>query len=187
MTVFIGLMGTHSTGKSTFLESVKDTVIGLHRTVSIVSDKASDCRAVGFPILHDHTFESTLWIMSSVIRAELKCGQKADVVLVDRAVPDALAYLEAALEAQRRTIQPFERSYLYDLARHHASRYSLLLKTTLDESVKLGPDRDRDIEFRRLVDQKLDEIVEGFSLQVILLARGRDEEIREAIIGLVNQ
>jgi len=109
MTILIAVAGTHSTGKSTFLGAVRSALEKEGMVVGSVSDKASDCRSAGFEILHKHTFESTLWIMSSVIQGELEAGLSADVVLVDRPVPDALGYLEAALEPQHSAIPNADR------------------------------------------------------------------------------
>lgn len=156
MTIFVGIAGTHSTGKTSFVQHVLKQAEKCSVSVEVVSDTATKCRDAGFPILRDHTFESTLWIMTSVIKAELEAGLKASLVLVDRPVPDALGYLEAALSATSRTITEQQRAYLYGLAEHHAKRYSLLLKTQLDESISLGPDRDSDLDFRRDADRRID-------------------------------
>ena len=72
----------------------------------------------------------------------------ADLVLVDRPVPDALGYLEAALEMTGRVVSEKERKYLYELAKMHTSRYALLFKTELDTSIPLGEGRDTNLEFR---------------------------------------
>lgn len=156
MTQFVGIAGTHSTGKTSFVHDVLKQAQKRGISVEVVSDTATRCRDAGFPILRAHTFESTLWIMTSVIKAELEAGLKASLVLVDRPVPDALGYLEAALSATGRTISEEQRAYLYGLAEHHAKRYSLLLRTQLDESIPLGPDRDRDLDFRRDAGRHID-------------------------------
>lgn len=148
MAYFIGVAGTHSTGKSTFIDELKARAMERGITVEIISDLASRCQHLGFKILLDHTFESTLWIICSVIRAELEAELKADLVLVDRPVPDALGYLEAALETKGRSITEEQREYLYGLARSHTPRYSLLFKTELDASIPLGEGRDTNEEYR---------------------------------------
>lgn len=155
MTVFVAVTGTHSTGKSTFLNQLESELQTRGINVGRVADKATDCRNAGFPILRDHTFESTLWIMSSVIRSELEASLGAPVVLVDRPVSDALAYLEAALHSTGRVIAETERRYLYTLARLHSPRYQLHFRTILDPTVPLGEDRDPDLKFRALVNEKL--------------------------------
>jgi hypothetical protein len=93
--------------------------------------------------------------MTSVINAELESGLKKDLVIVDRPVQDALSYLEAALAATHRLLSMEERSYLYGLARFHVPRYIVNFKTTLDETIALGDNRDPDLEFRALVDQMI--------------------------------
>jgi len=159
MAIYIGITGTHSTGKTTFVELLGQLADerGI-RTVTI-GDKATDCRNHGFPILRDHTFESTLWIMVTVIKQELEQERNADLVIVDRPVSDAIGYLETALVSTGRSVSSEAREYLYSLAKHHSSRYTLLLKTNLDESIPLGRGRDLDRAFRREVDQQISQVL----------------------------
>ena len=159
MTLFVGIAGTHSTGKTSFVQAVLKQAGTCGISVAVVSDTATKCREAGFPILRDHTFESTLWIMTSVIKAELEAALRASLVLVDRPVPDALGYLEAALSATGRTISEQQRAYLYGLAEHHAKRYSMVFKTQLDESIPLGEDRDPDLDFRRDAGRHIDAVL----------------------------
>lgn len=157
MAYFLGIAGTHSTGKSTFIEEVERQAESQGIVVRRISDTATKCRDIGLPILRDHTFESTLWIMVTVIKAEIEAGMGAELVLVDRPVIDALGYLEAALKATHRSITAQERDYLYGLAKLHNQRYALLLKTKLNDAIPLGPDRDLDLEFRRSAAQEIDQ------------------------------
>lgn len=138
MTYYIGIAGTHSTGKTTFLSELKQLGEESGIKVEYISDTATKCQNMGFPILSDHTFESTLWIITSVIKSELEAGLNADLVLVDRPVPDAIGYLNAALKAQNRSISVEQKEYLYGIVEQHSRRYNLLLKTELDESIPLG-------------------------------------------------
>ncbi|RQT27442.1 hypothetical protein DF037_18085 [Burkholderia contaminans] len=155
MSCMIGITGTHSSGKSTFFEEVRELAQARGLKVGRVADVATRCREAGFPILRDHTFDSTLWIMSSVIRAELESALVHDLVLVDRPVSDAIGYLEAALQVSGRTITADERHYLYTLVGMHSSRYALLFKTNLDLSIPLGEGRDPDVEFRIQADKHI--------------------------------
>jgi hypothetical protein len=167
MTIFVGVAGTHSTGKTSFVQDVLKQAENCGVSVAVVSDTATKCREAGFPILTNHTFESTLWIMTSVIKAELEAGLKASLVLVDRPVPDALGYLEAALSATGRTITEQQSIYLYGLAEHHAKGYSLLLKTQLDESIPLGQGRDPNLDFRRDADRHIDVTLSRLSIDCL--------------------
>lgn len=184
MAVFVAVTGTHSTGKTTFLSNLKDGLQGRDVVATLVADKASECRDVGFPILKDHTFESTLWIMASVIRGELEAALNAQVVLVDRPVSDALAYLEAALQSTDRSVSVAERDYLYSLAQMHSRRYSLLYRTVLDPSVPLGEGRDSDTVFRALVDEKLASVIEEVGLEASSLPPV--EDCVEKVMSLVT-
>ena len=158
MAYFLGIAGTHSTGKSTFIDGVERHAKDRGISVLRISDTATKCQALGFPILENHTFESTLWILVSVIKAELEAGLNAELVLVDRPVLDALGYLEAALKATGRSITTDERNYLYGLAKFHTARYEMLLKTKLDESIPLGEGRDSNMEFRRSAGLEIDQV-----------------------------
>lgn len=153
MACMIGITGTHSTGKSSFFQEVRKKAEAKGIQVGIVANVASHCQEAGFPILKDHTFDSTLWIITSVIRAELECALRYDLVLVDRPVSDAIGYLEAALDFSNRKITVDERNYLYTLVRMHSSRYRLLFKTKLDQSIPLGEGRDPNLEFRAKADE----------------------------------
>jgi hypothetical protein len=155
MAHYIGITGTHSTGKTTFTALLTEKAKAAGLTVIRVGDIATECQDAGFSILKNHTFESTLWIMTSVIKAELESGLNKDLVLVDRPVQDALGYLEAALAATHRSLSTEERNYLFGLARFHVPRYIVNFKTTLDDNIALGDGRDSNREFRTLVDQTI--------------------------------
>lgn len=163
--VKVGVTGTHSTGKSTLLGEIERLLICRGRRVKRVKDLATHARRLGFPILREHTFESTLWIMTRGISLELSASLKADVVLVDRPAMDALAYLFAALVHRRVSLLPDQRAYLLDLARHHSRTYTAICKTVLNPSIPLGPGRDNDSAFRAAVETQLNVILTTLSIQ----------------------
>lgn len=168
----LGVAGTHSTGKSTLLSCLAKSLADKGLRVKQVADLASDARKVGFPILHNHTFESTLWIMTRGISCELEACLDADVVLVDRPVMDALAYLFAALVHRQDKVSQNQSEYLLDLARHHAKTYTVICKTTLDPSIPLGPGRDTDMAFRNSVASQLDGVFSKLSLSPRIVEHG---------------
>jgi hypothetical protein len=102
--------------------------------------------------------------MSRGITAELEGSLNADIVLVDRPVPDALSYLFAALTYRRTALSHDQRLYLLDLAKHHARTYDLIYKTVLDEHIPLAPGRDQDLVFRKAVASELDTVFSTLSL-----------------------
>jgi hypothetical protein len=159
--VRIAVAGAHSTGKSTFLSNVETRLRDSGLKVGRVADLAQAARDSGFPILRDHVYESTLWIMAQGMRLEMEASKDTDVVLVDRPVPDALGYLLAALDVTNR--QEGRLPELYAIARAHSGYYDWIAYTVLDENVELGADRDTDATFRRKAGERiaglLDELI----------------------------
>lgn len=148
MTIKLGVAGTHSTGKTTFLDTLADQLEARGLRVGRVTDVAREAVDLGFRILQAHTFESTLWIMTRGINLQLQSALVHDVVLVDRPVLDAAGYLYAALETRGARLSWNQESLLFTLAQHDAAGYAMLYKTELDPSIPLGPGRDSDLVFR---------------------------------------
>lgn len=148
MAIKFGVAGTHSTGKSTLISELTKALTARGLRVGRVTDLATKARDLGFPILRDHTFESTLWIMTHGISEQLVAGLNADVVLVDRPALDAVGYLWAALEHRNAQLQAAQQEYLLALARHDTATYAVICRTELDPEVPLGSGRDTDSRFR---------------------------------------
>ncbi len=156
--VRIAVAGAHSTGKTTFLSNVEARLRDRGLKVGRVADLAQAARDLGFPILRDHVYESTLWIMAQGMRLEMEASKNTDVVLVDRPVPDALGYLLAALDVTNR--HEARLPELHSIAQAHASYYDWFAYTVLDENVELGPDRDTDATFRRKAGERIARLVD---------------------------
>jgi hypothetical protein len=143
----IAVAGTHSTGKTSFLERLKTVLESTGLKVAYVHDSAEEARQNGFPILKDHTFESTSWLIGQAIRLEASAALKADVVLIDRPVPDALGYLLAALSVTNRTLERDKLKRLEAVSASWVGEYDLVFETELDPTIPLGPGRDGDQSF----------------------------------------
>ncbi|ELI6446758.1 TPA: AAA family ATPase [Photobacterium damselae] len=167
MAIYIGIAGTHSTGKTTYLNELIKRATGMGIKVVRIGDFATNCRDSGLPILENHTFESTLWIIASVIKSEIEAGIDADLVLVDRPVIDAIGYLNAALEIQGREISLDEREYLESLVKFHSNRYDLILQTELDETIELGKGRPENNKFRKLAAVNISAAFNDLKIQYI--------------------
>jgi adenylylsulfate kinase-like enzyme len=74
VTMKIAVTGTHSTGKTTFINAVREELQGQGYRVAVVSDLGEEALNRGFPILYQHTPESTLWIMTTGIARELEAA-----------------------------------------------------------------------------------------------------------------
>lgn len=68
--------------------------------VASVADLGENALRMGLPILENHTWASTLWFMTRGISNEVEAWSHADVILVDRPVPDALGYYRAGPHLQ---------------------------------------------------------------------------------------
>ena len=159
----IGVTGTHSTGKSSFLKALMVALQQSGLLATTISDLAERAKALGFPILADHTFESTLWIMAEGLRREAEASLHHNVILVDRPVPDALGYLLAALEVSGRKEDPRRIEELRAIARAHTGDYDILIVTSLDPNIPLADGRDRNAQLRVSAARHLDVLIGEFA------------------------
>ncbi|WP_329408640.1 ATP-binding protein [Nocardia vinacea] len=182
--VTIAVVGTHSTGKSTFLARLAHELRRAGLEVATVADLGEQAQRMGLPILWNHTWVSTLWIMTRGISNELEAWLHADTVLVDRAVPDALGYYRAALEYRGETADPDGSAYLETLARSHSDCYNLIFRTQIDPHIPLGTNKVRDgnHQFRTLADHHVEAVLRELTLPWLpLAADGHDTALALAL------
>lgn len=179
----IGVAGTHSTGKSTLVKALRDRLEGQGYKLGQVDDLARRARDLGFPILREHTFESTLWIMAECMRQEAEQSLSCDIILVDRPVPDALGYLNAALAVTGREIDPARLLALESIARAHISEYDVIVVTTLDTSIPLGAGRDDDPVFRKAASDAVASLINEARPDALHMTSGTLEEMIWLILG----
>jgi len=183
----IAVAGTHSTGKTTFLTQMKDLFKQRGLAVAYVHDSAINARDKGFPILADHTFESTAWLMARAIELETEATISADVILVDRPVADALGYLHAALLHTSRSITAARIRALEGICEAWCPEYDLVFLTVLDPSVELGEGRDGDVLFRARAAKEVTRVVDRFMADRHLLRHGEtDAALAFAIAAFDN-
>lgn len=178
----IAIAGTHSTGKSTFVSKVGDGLKAQGIRAETINDLATRARALGFPILAEHTYESTLWIMAECMRQEAEASLKADVILVDRPVPDALGYLLAALEVSGRSIEDHRLSGLRQIAAAHVHDYDHLVLTVLDPNIALGEGRDTDTAFRAAADRNVTSVIEAIAPGFVSMSADNSSEVVEGAV-----
>lgn len=182
--VTVGVTGTHSTGKSTFLARLAHELRQRQLEVATVADLGEEAKRMGMPILFNHTWASTKWFITRGISNELEAWLHADVVLVDRPVPDALGYYQAALAHRKLGGGSRELAHLEALVRDHSRHYDLLFRTTLDPTIPVGrqKDRDDDATFRRLADRHIEHVLTNLNLpHEPLPANGHDQALGRAI------
>lgn len=155
----IAVAGTHSTGKTTFLKGLEEHLTSAGHAVAYVHGNAAEAQDLGFPILKNHTFESTAWLIGQAIRLETAATLTADVILIDRPVPDAFGYLSAALRMTNRSVDQARLERLEAICKAWIKEYDLVFATRLDESIPVGPNRDGDGAFRAAADQAIGEVL----------------------------
>jgi hypothetical protein len=133
--VTIAAAGAHSTGKSTFLARLAHELRRCDLEVATVADLGEEALRIGLPILHSHTYASTLWIMSRGISHEIATWAHVDVLL---------GYHHAALDHRDETPDTDALWHLRSLAVHHSIHYDLIYRTTLDDQIPIRPRPTRD-------------------------------------------
>ncbi|MEL7370767.1 MAG: AAA family ATPase [Myxococcota bacterium] len=176
----IAIAGTHSTGKSTFLAALCKELESLGLKVGYVRELAVAARKADFGILREHSYESTLWIITRGISEELAAANRAQVVLVDRPVPDALGYLRAALSHRGEKINRRTYDYLQDITKGHLPRYDILYKSVLNPAIPMdrSKKRDPDLEFRSQVADCINDVFDELGVDANDL---RNDQWRAAI------
>jgi hypothetical protein len=181
----VGIAGTHSTGKSTLVSTISQAVTDRGLAVGCISDLAARAKTLGFPILTQHTYESTLWIMAEGLRQEAEASLSKDVILVDRPPFDALGYLEAALEVSGRQTDPRRLEELRTIAAAHAPEYDLLIVTVLDSSVTLGPGRDQNAQFREAAGRHIARLAANFAPDAIQMTSTNAIGVAKAAVNFI--
>ena len=179
----VGVAGTHSTGKTTLVKALRNRLVDMGLEVGHVDDLARRALDRGFPILREHTFESTLWIMAECMRQEAEQSLSCKVILVDRPVLDALGYLYAALSVTDREIDQRRRKALESIARAHTADYDVLVLTTLDTSIPLGPGRDDDPVFREAASDAVAKLIDDARPDALRMTSGNTAETIETILS----
>ncbi|WP_254211910.1 AAA family ATPase [Streptomyces sp. ADI95-16] len=150
----IGVLGTHSTGKTTLLKRVEMELRGHGVPVARTGRLGKRAREIGLPKMQHHTPASTEWIITQGIADEIAVlAQGMEVVLADRAPLDAIAYLHAAVEYRGDHLPRLDKERLLLLASTQLPKYDLLLAFVLDEDMPVDESHDYDARYRRLVDQ----------------------------------
>lgn len=185
--VKVGIAGTHSTGKSTFLEQLGSVLSAEGISIGRVADLVKAARDRGFPILTEHNFESTGWIMTEGMRQEAEAALSSEAILVDRPVFDALGYLYAALEISGRSLPDRQLDELRSIAVAHAGDYDVLVMTKLDPAITLGEGRDKNHEFRVAAGDKIRAIAEEADLQPIILTSTNGDEVLDQVLASVRR
>ncbi|MFJ5222338.1 AAA family ATPase [Streptomyces sp. NPDC088400] len=181
----IGVMGTHSTGKSLLMRRIEMELRGRDIPVARTGQLGRRAALVPLPKMQDHTVDSTRWVIATGIADEVAAAARLNgdapvrVVLADRACWDALSYFRAAQEWNGRAVPRTEREALHRLAAAHTP-YDLLFATVLDPDLPVRPKHDYDARYRTLVDQHTHALLREESLPYVRVT-GDDASQERAI------
>jgi hypothetical protein len=171
----IGIMGPPLTGKGAFISRLALELRRAGYQVTTVTDLSEQARRLGIPVLQHSTWESAMWFLTRGISSELEARIHADIVLVNGAVPDALAYYLAALAHHGDPAWPPAVDQLEPLLRSRLSTYSQLFRTTL------GSTTSTETAFDRLVDHWSEQVTQRYEIDTIPVPpSGHDAALRLA-------
>jgi hypothetical protein len=119
--------------------------------------------------------------MTRGISEELAAWPHADVLLVDRPVPDALGYYLAALAYRGEAPDPAAIEHLSGLARHHSRDYDLVLRTVLDHDIPIGKGRDENHRYRSLADHHVERVLLQLGIGHELLLADQHDPVLERV------
>lgn len=180
----IGILGTHSTGKTVLMRRIEMELRALGIATARTGGLGKRAAELGLPKMHHHTEVSTEWILTAGIAAELQANVYADVVLADRAAPNALAYYTAALEHRGEMPELASVERLGLLVATQTPQYDLLLATVLDSSAPVQEKHDYNPQFRELVDRHVHQLLDEQRIAHFRVTNNdasRDEAVRLAL------
>lgn len=180
----IAVGGAHSTGKSTFLKRLREALKSRDVETSAVGDLASRCP---LPILRKHTVESTLWIVASGIAEEVAAGYRSRVVLVDRPVVDAWAYLMAVGSGDITLPPSPSANTLRNAIENWMPTYELVYQSSLNEAIPIEDNKGRDLDpaYRSEVAHRMDCAYKDFATGYRTLSLGNVESEIEFALNRV--
>jgi len=158
--VKFAFIGTHGVGKTTLCFELAALLKKRDKVVEMVREVARFCP---LPINRDTTVAAQSWILHTEIAEELVAENKAEVVICDRSVLDNYCYL----------LQTGKHPQLEPLVRWWTGTYDLLIKVPIVGSLQFDGLRDVDATFQRAVDEKIDEVVADWGIEVFRLDRDR--------------
>ncbi len=172
----IGVLGTHSTGKTTLVQRIEMELRGQGVTVGRTRSFGRRVAEIGLPKMQRHTETSTEWIIATAIANEIELGIGAEVVLADRAVHDALAYYTAALEYRGEPTDSDAVEGLRILVTTQTPKYDLFIATRLDPEMPVDKEHSYDPRYRALVDQHVHRLLAEDQMDHLVVGSGTDEQ-----------
>ncbi|MFJ8001890.1 AAA family ATPase [Streptomyces sp. NPDC096310] len=168
----IGVMGSHSTGKTLLMRRIEMELRGRGIPVARTGKLGRRAALVPLPKMRHHTVASTMWVIATGIADEIAAAARLEegpvqVVLADRACWDALAYFRAAQEWRRQPAPRAKREAPHRLASAHGHTYDLLLATVLSPALPVALKHDYDARYRTLVDHHTHDLLREENIRYV--------------------
>jgi nicotinamide riboside kinase len=172
----IAIIGSHSTGKTTILRALVDTLSSKNIPLIIVDELARRCP---FPINEATSYEAQAWIQHEQIEEETKQEQASSpetIIICDRSTLDNFAYFKRACPTQ--DLSSFEQQAIA-----HMTTYDAVFKTTmLDVEAKADGVRSIDQAFRTEIDQAITHLFERHQVPYVALPPTLDVDKHISVI-----
>ncbi len=180
----IGISGSHSTGKTTFIKRLEKALNYKSISFKTVSDLATICP---LPILRKHTVESTLWIASKGITDEVETEYKFDVVIADRPILDCWAYFNAVCKNRYEESNP-KLQTLKSMISNWLPTYDIIYQTVINANIPIEDNkgRDLDIAYRNEIGTEMIEASKQFSITPKLLTTENTDTELEFILTQID-
>ena len=161
----ITIIGTHSTGKTTIINTMQEYLLKTKKTVTILKELSRECP---FPINENTTLTAQAWILDNQIKKEQAIDHSNGLLISDRSSIDNFAYMYRAIG------ESLPHKYEKQAVEHMAS-YDFIYKTQkLEIDAKKDKVRSTDYEFRDNIDWLIINLLEIHNIPYINLPATTD-------------
>jgi len=173
----IGILGTHSTGKTTLGHTIMSYLKEHHFIVGWVDEIVRDIPA---SVSDLSAFLSQYWVINSQINKEIERQSNNKVIVTDRTVIDNFAY--AKRSAKKNSISKKQLNVLEIICKNWAETYDFLFYTQRTQSpIEDDNYRSTDIQFQIEIDQIIKNIIKQWNVHVVELSGEFDKRFEKVL------
>ena len=166
----LGLISTHSTGKTTTAHLVAGELKKKGFRVRVISEVATEAKETGKVINQNTKLLDQAWILLTQARYELEAEMAGyDIIICDRTVHDNYCYLENSCGFNKHYY-----SFVISHSKEHP--YKILYRIPITSKPQQDSIRAISVEFQILIDNKLTEYLEKEEINYIQLPIPIDED-----------
>ncbi|MHA1250563.1 MAG: AAA family ATPase [Candidatus Helarchaeota archaeon] len=173
----IGILGTHSTGKTTLGHKLVSYLKESHFIVGWVGEIVRDLPAAVNDL---SAFLTQYWIINTQINKEIERQSNNNVVVTDRTVIDNFVYAKNA--AKKDSISKEQLKVLEIICKNWSKTYDFLFYTQRTNfPIENDNFRSTDLQFQIEIDQMLKNIIRKWELKVVELHGNIDERFQKVL------